>query len=486
MSLLSGLGAAPVVLRHLRRNARARGRLFEQVASGRRLVRSRDGPAQLAIATNMNVRIRSRERVIRNVQDAKSALQTADGGLDQIQKVLARLRELAVAAASDHQSADARLALMTEAALMATEIDRLALSTHFMDAPVLAQTHLDVGFVIDASGSMGGELAQVVASITDMVATFTDAGIDAQFGVSGVRANLDPVDGLVRFADIGDPGFAAALSGLPIAGGAVDPYSALLNATGVDDFNGDGDPFTWRAETLSHIIYVSDTGQETQQAPGPPTQSQVAAQLALSGVGVHVIARPANHGVFSSITSTTGGGLYDIGNSSGDNIPTAIDQITASMLGSAPTEYGPLTINLGIDGAPEDEIDLGLALDSTRVALGLTGLSLSTAADAGDALEDIDAAIDIVNSNRAHVGAMSNRMDYAMGNHRTTLTNEVEAVSRLEDLDYAQATADLARTGVLQHTGTLLLARAMRQEQELARQMIADIGGTGPPWRRAG
>jgi flagellin len=476
VSLLRGLGAAPVVLRHLQRNQRLRDRLFEQVASGRRLVRSRDGPAQLAIASKMNVRIRSRKRVIQNIEDARSALQTADGGLDQIQNVVARLRELAVAAASGTQSDSARLALMTEAAQMATEIDRLALSTHFMGAPVLAQSHVDVGFVIDASGSMGGELAQVVASITSMVDAFNDAGIDAHFGIAGVRANLDPVDGLRRYADIGDPGFAAALAGLPIAGGAVDPYSALLNATGADDFNGDGDAFSWRVDTLSHVIYVSDTGQETQQAPGPPTQSEVAAQLGLSGVAVHVIARPPNHGVFSSITSTTGGGLYDIGNSSGDNIPTALDQITQSMLGSAPTEYGPITINVGVDALPEDEIDLGLALDSTRVALGLTGLSLSTAVDAGDALEDIDAAMDVLSSNRASVGAMSNRLSYAMGNHRTTLTNEVEAASRLEDLDYAEATADLARTEVLQATGNLLLARALRQDKDIARQLIGMIG----------
>ena len=485
MSLLPGIGAAPVVLRHLRRNARLRNRLYEQVASGRKLVRSRDGPAQLAIATNMNVRIRSRKRVIQNIADAKSALQTADGGLDQIQRVLSRLRELAVAAASDHHSAESRLALMTEAAKTATEIDRLALSTHFMGAPLLAQDHIDIGFVIDASGSMGGELAQVVASITDMVTAFTDAGIDAQFGVSGVRANLDAADGLRRYADIGSPGFAAALAGLPIAGGAVDPYAALLNATGADDYNGDGDPFTWRAETLSHIIYVSDTGQETQQAPGPPTQAEVAAQIGLTGVAVHVIARPAHHGVFSSITGSTGGGLYDIGNSAGDNIPTALDQITQSMLGSAPTEYGPITINVGIDGLPEEEIDLGLALDSTRVGLGLTGLSLSTAADAGDALEDIDAAIDSLNANRAQVGAMSNRMDYAMGNHRTTLVNEVEAASRLEDLDYAEATAELARSEVLQQTGHLLLSRALAQERQLAQQLVNNIG-VGPPFRRAG
>ena len=484
MSPVPGIGAAPLVLKHLRRVQRTRTRLIEQVASGSRLLRASDGPAQVAIASKMNVRIRSRKAVIRNIRDAQSVLQTADGGLDQIQAVLARLREVTTAAASGHHSAEARVAMMIEAAALATEVDRLALSTKFNGAPLLAQVHVDVGFVIDASGSMGPEKAQVIASIGAMVTAFNDAGLDAQFGLAGVRTTLDPVDNLFRFADIGDPGFMAALSGLPLGGAPVDPYAALLNASGANDFNNDGDPFTWRAETLSHIIYVTDTGQETVLTPGNPSGAQVGAALGLEGVTTHVIAPSSRFPRFVDITTLSGGGLYDLGNSSGDNIPSAMDQIAESMVGSAPEAYGPLSVQIGLDGPPENQLELGVALDSTRVGLGLTGLDLSTATGSGDALDTIDQAIDQISSHRAQVGAMHNRLSYAMGNHETTLVNEVEAGSRLEDLDMAVAVSELRRTEVLQATGALLLKRALDGEVNLMRQLV-DTMGVGPPLRRA-
>ncbi len=476
MTLIPGAGMGAAA-KYLSWHQRLRRRLLPQVASGRSVLRAGDDPARLAINSGLSTRIRSRGAAIRNAEDALSALQTADGGLAQISSTLSRVRELAVAAASEVHAEVDRVALASEAGALLTEIDRVAGATNWNGADLLSQVHLDIGFVIDASGSMGGELAQVVASIDDMVQAFQDGGVDAEFGLARARNTLDFADGVVLASDIGSAGFSAALAGTPIAGGAMDPYSALLNASGANDFNGDGDDFTWRDETASHIIFVTDTGQETVLTPGNPSQSAVAADLAAAGVGVHVIAPTSRFATFSQIASLTGGGLYDIGNSSGSNIPTALDEITESLLGTAVSEAVlPLTVQLDIDGDASSELDLEVALDASRVGLGLTGLSLLSAGDAGDAIDTIDAAIDTVNSHRATIGAKTNRIGYAMGNLHSMQVNETASLSRSQDLDIAEASAELARVDILQQATIDLMARAQATQRELARRMYSSLG----------
>ncbi len=473
-------------LHSLRRTGRRRDRLLIQAASGLRATRAADDPAAVARAAHLRSRERSRKAAMGNVENALSAVQTAEGGLDQIQDVLSRLRELAVAAASETSNGSGRLAIQTEAAALLSEVDRLASATEFTGAPLLSTVRLDVGFVIDTSGSMSQELGQVIASVGAMIADFTAAGIDVNFGLASARRSVDNVDGVRRIADIGPGDITGALSSLPIAGGAVDPYSALLNSSGADDFNGDGDAFNWRADTASHLIYVTDTNQETALTPGNPTQVDVAGQIAAAGVAVHVIARSAHHGTYSALSGLTGGALYDIGNSNGDGVPAALDGITQSMIGTTPGEFGPLVAQVGLDGTTDDQLELGLSVDSTRVGLGLIGLSFADAASAGDAITALDTAIDTTNSRRADIGALTHSLGSELHNHQNMLENEVQSRSQLEDFDFAEGMAELARQEILQAAGVSVLSSMRRSQMDAARQLIGTLGQPPPGARFSG
>lgn len=473
-------------LHSLSRSGRRRDRLLIQAASGRRALAAADDPAAVARAEHLRTRERSRKAAMGNVEDALSAVQTAEGGLDQIQNVLSRLRELATASASELVTGVSRIAIQTEAAALLSEIDRLASSTDFNGAPLLSTVRLDVGFVIDTSGSMSQELGQVIASVGAMIADFQAAGIDVNFGLAAARRSLDNVDGVDKVVDIGPGDITGALSGLPIAGGAVDPYSALLNTSGADDFNGDGDSFTWRADTASHLIYVTDTNQETALIPGNPTQADVAGQIAAAGVAVHVIARSAQHGAYASLSGLTGGTLFDIGNANGDGVPAALDGITQSMIGTTPSEFGPLVAQVGLDEGADNLLELGLSVDSTRVGLGLTGLSFADAASAGLAITALDAAIDTTNSRRAEIGALTHQLGSELRNHENMFENEVEARSVLEDFDFAAGMADLAREEILQAAGVSMLASMARSQMDAARQMIRTLAQPPPGARFSG
>jgi flagellin len=89
--------------------------------------------------------------------------------------------------------------------------------------------------------------------------------------------------------------------------------------------------------------------------------------------------------------------------------------------------------------------------------------SLSTASDASTALTSIDGAINQVSSARATWGAAMNRLVHAGDNATQVSRNLVESHSRIMDTDYAQATAELARSMILNEAGSAMLSQANQQ-----------------------
>jgi flagellin len=90
-------------------------------------------------------------------------------------------------------------------------------------------------------------------------------------------------------------------------------------------------------------------------------------------------------------------------------------------------------------------------------ALGLSSLDLRNTAVA---LLRIDDALASVNEQRVQVGAYSNRMDVAASNTQMASLNLAAARSRIEDVDYADSTARLTRTQILQEAASAMLTQA--------------------------
>jgi flagellin len=76
------------------------------------------------------------------------------------------------------------------------------------------------------------------------------------------------------------------------------------------------------------------------------------------------------------------------------------------------------------------------------------------------AIQTIDGALQTVNSTRARLGGVLNRLDSAIDNLRVAEENQIAARSRIMDADIAAETAALARAQVLQESGIALLVQA--------------------------
>ncbi|MCP1328583.1 flagellin FliC, partial [Halomonas sp. 707D4] len=147
----------------------------ERLSSGLRINSASDDAAGQAIANKMTAQIKGMEQASRNASDGISLVQTMEGGLDQINDNLQRIRELAVQGANDTNTEDDRAAIETEINERLAEIDRVAGSNNFNGTNLL-----------NVSG--GGTLNIQVGSNTDSEDVISVKTIDATvtgLGLSG-------------------------------------------------------------------------------------------------------------------------------------------------------------------------------------------------------------------------------------------------------------------------------------------------------------
>jgi flagellin len=84
---------------------------------------------------------------------------------------------------------------------------------------------------------------------------------------------------------------------------------------------------------------------------------------------------------------------------------------------------------------------------------------------ATEVLQKLDLAMDKVNANRANMGAVMNRLQYAMDNLRNVSMNSSASRSQIEDADYAAASTELAKSQIMQQAATPVLAQANMSQQ---------------------
>jgi len=105
-------------------------------------------------------------------------------------------------------------------------------------------------------------------------------------------------------------------------------------------------------------------------------------------------------------------------------------------------------------------LDLNIATSGAQ-----TLASVSTTMLARDAIANIDGSLNKLAANRAQAGALVNRLEHTVSNLMNVSQRLQEAVSGIEDADYAAESANLARGMVLAQAGTAMLAQANQAPQ---------------------
>ncbi len=138
--------------RHLINTRRLLDRSLERLSSGYRINKAGDDAAGLAISEKLRAKTRGLIQAQRNASDGISLIQVAEGGLEEIQNILIRLRELGVQAASDTIGPQERRYLNEEYQALKEEIDRIANVTEFNGTVLLDGTGGSLDFQVSTGG----------------------------------------------------------------------------------------------------------------------------------------------------------------------------------------------------------------------------------------------------------------------------------------------------------------------------------------------
>ena len=106
--------------------------------------------------------------------------------------------------------------------------------------------------------------------------------------------------------------------------------------------------------------------------------------------------------------------------------------------------------------------DMGMGGD-----LAIADATIATQSDAVTAIDTVSAALEVVNKQRADIGAVTNQLTYAADNMTNISSNVSASRSQIMDTDYAQATTQLAKTQIIAQAATAMLAQANQQPQSV-------------------
>lgn len=165
--------------RNLFINSNALATSMQRLSSGLRINRSADDAAGLTMSEAMRGQIAAAQQSNRNMSQAISMLQTADGGYDQIGQMLIRLKELATQAADSTLNPTNRSAISLEVAQLLSEIERISQSTTYNGLTLINTTGTDASITLSfyvGDGSLNAATNQIIF-----------------FGISGVNANVSGI-----------------------------------------------------------------------------------------------------------------------------------------------------------------------------------------------------------------------------------------------------------------------------------------------------
>ncbi len=203
--------ASQAAIKDIRQNGSEEGDTFAKLSSGKRINKSSDDAAGLAIAKKLEAETRGLRQANRNANDGISMIQVAEGALGETQNILTRLRELSIQAASDTVGEKERGFLDLEYQQLVQEADRIAQSTMYAGIPLIKgdsgtgvmDFHVGAYAGDDNKISFDSDLVNVTASNLDIdgtgIADKDDANSampsidDALEAVSGFRAELGSI-----------------------------------------------------------------------------------------------------------------------------------------------------------------------------------------------------------------------------------------------------------------------------------------------------
>lgn len=484
---------------------------MERLSTGKRINSAKDDAAGVAIASRLSSEIRGTNQAIRNAQDGQALINTAEGAHKEIENILQRMRELSVQAANDTNDGIDRGNLQAEVTALTAEINRIADATTWAGQKLLTGVGGNNGdgtFAMQVGGRTTDE-NQITATVNAMtaaalgigegnVAVSADAATMTEVGNNVLQLGGTPRDGDVFNLTVGGKDLQVKIVDADATNltfrVSVDDGATFTDLSGADaDETGTGNGLSGAADAIAQAIdnytatdYVGLTA--TSGADGSVTIDQAinfSASNFTDGSGAAVGTLNATGDVLT-MTGVVATGTQTVDftiNGETITVTGAADQYGQNVQGMAARLQAAIDGNaklggLGIVAASANsnaDITITATANTTTLledasanpAASTSALSVASAADARTSIEAIDTAIQAVNTQRANLGAVSNRLDNTVSNLTNIVINLEGGKGRIEDADFAAESTSLAKSQILQQASTAMLAQANASKQNV-------------------
>ena len=459
----------------------------EKLSSGYKINRAADDAAGLSISEKMRKQIRGLTQASSNAQDGISAVQTAEGALNEVQDMLQRMNELAVKSANGTNSETDRDYIQNEIDQLTTEIDRVSETTKFNETYLLKGDQNATKDYTYTYNTATGKAAEVKLPTTDsnngnkLTVTFDPAT------ASGEAQN--EVAKLIR-----DQGFSVTSSSEKNATDTTKfDNSITLKLNGTEKYKvveqRAGSVYEIQDNTGKKIASINLTVNnggtvgvgQTNKFTKVGTET-ITASSATAGYGNgetmkyydkdgNGIPENALDSYFTSSTNADGTTITTSARSDAKNVYDALgNKLTPdSTLVTAKQDLTgalSLTLHVGADATSNNQISVNLDAMSAK-GLGVNGLKVDGADDtnARDAIETIKEAIQKVSTQRSALGAVQNRLEHTINNLDNVVENTTSAESQIRDTDMATEMVKYSNNNILAQAGQAMLAQANQSNQ---------------------
>ncbi len=477
----------------------------EKLSSGYKINRAADDAAGLSISEKMRKQIRGLTQASSNAQDGISAVQTAEGALNEVQDMLQRMNELAVKAANGTNSENDRNYIQNEIDQLTTEIDRVAQTTKFNETYLLKG---DQGVSKVAVYTYKNYEVATAATVTDAKGNSaitdqnTGLSMTVSFKASAAQATQTSLASALKSQGVSLKGVATAVTvaggtgatggasgatptpsvsvgyALSLNGSAASQFKVIVDATDktkftIQDLNGNAiatvtvagvSPADTAALTKGGMTHTESAVLTATNATAAFGKGEVAAYYDRDGNKISANALDSYFAYDSingkEVARVDAADVYD---ALGNKV-----ELKASVVSGGESLTGALslTLHVGADATKDNQIVMNLSAMTTK-GLGINGLKVNgtDSTNALSAIETIKEAIQKVSTQRSALGAIQNRLEHTINNLDNVVENTTAAESQIRDTDMADEMVKYSNNNILSQAGQAMLAQANQSNQ---------------------
>jgi flagellin len=430
-----------------------------KLSSGYRINSAADDAAGLAISEKMRAQIRGLTMASKNTQDAISLIQTAEGGMQEIDNMLQRIRELTVYASNDTNDLETgdRQKIQDEIDSLIEEIDSMADRVEFNNKKIINGSFSDPTKVVadltsrlaqlkTIANSKQDEFTSAAASLTGAAtayaaATSTYSVAAGSFTTAAASYGTADTDfkAAQKTHDTEFINWQAALAAFDASDKGTNAQNDLTNAK--SDWDSAEAAFTsasasWSTAVASYTgAQASYNNEKAIYAKATADYNEVESKYAAAAKG-SIKANEAVNNLQTRIVNISkapkGSDLYfQIGANSDQKLVTNIGSLKSNILGIG-------------DGEGNAQIDVR----------ELSGSEIT------ELIDQLDEALLYVTTERSKLGAAQNRLEYTMNSLDISAENLTAAESRIRDVDMAKEMSNFTKQNILFQASIAMLAQA--------------------------